>query len=185
MANKDQKVWIGQCISTIIFSIICFLTVLIPYKISGGVEYTLTFIPIIGNNTITSNQLSLTANFLDGIRLSSNIFSFIFSNNVLIFYSVLVFNVVFSLILIITRLNVLRIIAKIIAIISAITLIVITLSYIFIIVSIFYALFSGYYPISEFFPSLLTSGVIYYFVTLFFIIALIRKEFTTFSKRTW
>ncbi len=181
MAEKKQRIWIGQCIGTIIFSIITFLTALIPYSIKDGVTLSINYMPLFGNGVMKLNQLGVVNN----IGLIGGIPNFIFGNNVLILNIILMFNVFFSLLLIITRSNVLRIIVKIFSIILGVFLIIIAISYIVITVSIIYALFSGYFPLNDILSSVMTSGIIYYFVTLFFIIVLAGKQFRWYTEREW
>lgn len=186
MSKQNKSIWIGQCISTIIFSAITFLTVLIPYSINNGVSHALDYMPVIGDGTIIDKQVGVVNNLFSIIGVNFNTFSFIFKNNVIIFYSILLLNVLFSLLLILTRVNILRIIFKIISSLFGIALIIISLSYFIIIVCTIYSLFTGYFgPLNNVLNAMLSCGIIYYFITIFFISILSRKQFGWFSERTW
>ena len=185
MSNK-HNVWIGQCIKTIIFSMVAFLTILLPYSINEGVTFTLNVMPVLGNSTMIDAQYGVVCNFFALIRLpaDSYFFFYIFKVNVIVFYSILIANVFFSLLLIVSQANFLRIIVRILSIIFSVFMFIISLSYFVTIVCIIYALFSGYYQ-TDILLSLKTCGIIYYFVTIFFSSILIRKQVEWFDKRTW
>ncbi len=185
VSKKIKKVWIGQCLGTIFCSIIVFLTVFIPYSIGDKITFSYEYMPILGNGEMITNQLGVVTNFLGAIGVSAGILDVFFSLNVLTFYGILAINVFFSLLLIITRVNAIRVIVKIFSMIFGIVMILIAFSYIFIVVSIIYSLFSGHYPLFDVVNSVLTSGIIYYFATVFFAFAMISRQFSWYKKRIW
>ena len=92
--------------------------------------------PILGDGSMIVNQLGVTNNFVGAIGLTPGILDVVFSNNVTIFYGILLANVFFSLLLILTRVNAIRVIVKIFSIVFGFALIAVSLSYVFIIISI-------------------------------------------------
>ncbi len=185
MSRKTCKVQIGQCIKTIIISLIAFCTAIIPFTLSGELIFTFKTLPIIGDGSIVAYQNGIISYFTTKVGFSNSIIDLIFNYNIYILYGILLANVLFSLLLIILRFNFLRIIFKVLTIIFGFALIVVALSYLVMVVALIYCMFSGYFDLYDVLNSLLNCGIIYYFVTMFFVFAIIGKQFGYYPKRTW
>lgn len=183
MRNSSRRVWIGQCVRIIIFCLIVFCTVLIPFSLNGEMVMAYAKLPLIGNSEIithaTNSALGLKS--LIGIPSESmDIINFIYQSYVYFFYGILLADIIFAILLIITRLNGLRIAFKIISIIFAFIMLAITLANVgYILGLIYYAILNlGF---EEVLPTILGSGIIYALGLAIFSGILIKRQFAWFA----
>ena len=187
MRQSWKYVSVGSCVKTIIFSLIAMATLFVPYYINGGtIKFPFSVFPIIGDGTFFEafalEPVLLVVEHLLGTNYTTYV-NLILAYNIQIFYGILIFNIVASLLLIIARFNGLRIFFKIFSIIFAISLIVINLTFLATIVLKIIYYFNVYgMEFTPLWPFILQNGIIYYFVLMIFSLILIFKQFKWFSK---
>ena len=126
--NVDRK----QCVGILISSIVALCIFLIPMTFgSAGLAPTYKFLPIIGNGSIFATQEIMCVNFVELVGLSEDfipIIAMIMEYGLYAFVGILAFNIFFSLILIISGSQILRLICKTISSFAGVAMIVISLS---------------------------------------------------------
>ena len=132
--KKIKNVDVMQCVIILIFSIVAICTILIPFKFSGA-DFALYHLPITGNGELVLFQADYVCAIFQMAGITAPKFLLTISNiSLYVFYAILIFDFLASLLLICWRNNVVRIICKIISIIAGVAMIAICLLYFFYII---------------------------------------------------
>lgn len=187
--QKDKKriknVSIKQCIGTIIFSVLALVVLFIPYTFgNSGMKFAFALCPIFGDGTITETPIIISqgAATLFGMESLIDIFQILLDLDTLIFIFIIFFNVFFSLVLAISKSEILRFVCKIITIIAGFLMIVIMLSSILHLVGIIGALTSGVVEMQNFMAELEVSGVLFALGSAIISGLMIKRQFCSFAK---
>lgn len=185
MSDKWRFVSVGQCVSTIIFCIIALCVFFVPFSVGSTEGTILAFskMPLIGNGEYlihAEQSLQGLARFVKDETVLSCL-KFCFDYNFYAYTGILLVTILFSLILAICRVNVVRVIFRIFSIFFAIIMIFLFLS--------FFAFFVGstiYYlsipELTDFSVHFLTGGQISNFAFELFSFILIFRYFKWFTK---
>ncbi len=126
--EKWRKVSVKQCISILIYACIAFLVVFIPFAFSGGIKFTISTLPLIGSGEFTTSGGTAIYNLL------SKIFNVPLVASVALYFSIvtayfimLILDIIFALLLILTKSKALRIVFKIFSIIFSVVFFVVAL----------------------------------------------------------
>lgn len=180
--NVNKK----QCLGSLISSIIALCVFLIPMTFgSAGFNLTYKFLPIIGDGSIFATQEIMCINFASLAGLSDEIVSIlkmVMEYGLYAYVGILAFNILFSLLLIITRSQILRCFCKIISIISGIAMIIISASCL-----VYIAGFAGKFimnagAIETIMVDLEVSGLLFILGLIIFAIRHSIKQFKWYSK---
>ncbi len=189
MAKKEKlvpNVSVKQCITQIIFSIFACVIALIPLTF-GSIKLTMTYeyLPIIGNNTISIYNTSIFNNCVKLLKIPAQIseyISFAFTHNVSIYFYILAFNIVASLLLAIIRISILRFIFKIVSICAGIVMILIAITNVLYIIGFAGIFILGELPPDKIMLALETSRVLLSLGLIIFSLIMAKKQFKYFAK---
>lgn len=183
MENSSRRVWIGQCIRTIIFSLVVLCTAFIPFSFNGGTVLTYTKLPVIGDSTILAYSAKAAQGLQTLIGIPAEFMKYInyaYEYYLYGFYGILLADILFSLILILTRLNALRILFKFFSVIFGIAMLVLMIVNLGYTVGILYL-----YVINAGFDQILTvilgEGIIYALALTLFSGIFIKRQFVWFA----
>ncbi len=181
--NVDRK----QCIGSLIFSIFALATVFIPF-ILRNTTFAFQSLPLIGDGSFID---SLLTNIESAFKLIQQQAFFTDNKNLIeticlisfyAFYGIVLFDFIFSLILLIFPCEVLRLIVKIFSIIFGVVMILLTIVYVLFIIG-FIAHLTTAIAAGESFKTLVqTCGALYMLVMVIFCFLLMSKQFKWFRK---
>lgn len=160
--KQIKNVSVKQCIKTIFISLIALCVALIPITFGNvGINLTYKALPIVGDSSIETIHVSVATGFSllvdsDVIKLVSNLLYY----GTMAYFIILVANILFSIILIITRSQVLRIIFKVYTIIAGFAMICILLLSILHIVGFAGFIIKGAIAPEDIMSALETSGIL-------------------------
>ena len=137
---KFVSVW--NCIKIIIFAIVALAIIFIPVSINGESVSTYKILPIIGDGSffetfINDNLASSIATIIPTIGAMGTV-STIFTVSTYAFFIIIAIDVVFAILLIITRSNLLRAIFRLFSILFWFAMLFIGLAYLLYVVAIVY-----------------------------------------------
>lgn len=134
--SKDQlkNVNIEQCIYTIIASLVALLIIFIPatFGESYGIQPLYKVMPMVGSGAFLENHTIMMTGFVGLIQLDASLISTFTQVLDLLhtaYFLILAANIIFSLLLIITRSEFLRLIFKIVSIFAGLIMLATALSY--------------------------------------------------------
>ncbi len=190
MSEKKEKlmpnVSVKQCIGTILFSIFAACLVFIPLTFGSlPISFTYEYLPFVGNGKLLQAPMTILAGVSSMFKLEQNLIEYVgivLNLTPVVFFSILIFNIVSSLLLAILRFSFLRVIFKIISIICGFLMIVITLSNLLFIVGFCGNFISGSAPIENIMNELETSRILLAISMLVLSSMLIKKQFVWFAK---
>ncbi len=189
--DKNKKlvrnVSVKQCVATIIFSLVVCLLTFIPYTFgNAGLNFTFKFLPLIGNGEIMNTPelitnglvslLSLDASVMDILTIGLNYY-------VVVFYGIVLFDILAAIVLIIFRNNVLRIIFKVISIIAGIVMLLIAVLGIVYILGLVGGIASGTIQLDNVISHLENTGILFILILIIFACFMSIKQFRWFGKR--
>ncbi len=183
--KNDKIVNKAQCVWAIIFCIITIATIFVPYMISSEVKLTFTALPLIGDGNIMkilNNQVfGLTSLFnVSGLVISTSLLETISTVVQIVciygFYGIVIFHLLFSILVLATRVNAIRVIGKVFSIILGIVMIFIFLIQIAVLILLIVNCISA-----DGFYYLLDNGIIYFIVLTIFSFAMIIQQFKWYS----
>jgi len=189
MSKKERlmpNVSVKQCFGTIFFSIFACVIAFIPLTF-GSIPTTFTYeyLPFVGNDTITQvppfilqgivKILNLQGDFLKYVEMALNY-------NVVVYFYILAFNIAASLVLIILRLSILRIIFKLVSIIAGIAMLAIAVTNALYIAGFAGNFIHGTIPIENIMSALETSRVLLALGLFIFSLIMVKKQFKWFAK---
>lgn len=186
--SKDhvKNVNVKQCFGTIFMSLIAACVALIPVTFgSGGINMLYTRLPLVGDETFIVQSVSFVPFFGEVTKLGADvieILAMVMEYAPYAYFGILAANIVFSLLLIITRSQILRFIFKIITIFAGFAMLIVALNYIVYIVGFAGLFIQGTIPAEQIMQYLETSGIL---VALGFVImgfSMTGKQFRYFSK---
>ncbi len=184
MRKKPKHVWIAQCVRIIIFSIILLCTVFIPFSFAdSGMIFSYTKLPLIGDASIANNIILVTKSLQSLTGLSTDIMiyiSYVYEYYLYAFYGILLLDIVFALLLVITKLNLLRVIFRIIAILCGFVMIAVMVANIGYIVAYIYSILSVG-DFNNLLPVIQENGLLYALVLSIFSGIMIKKQFSWFE----
>ena len=186
MSDKWKHVCIGDCIKIIIFAVVMIgIIAFVPFMFATEEGFFFTFqkLPLIGDGSVKNafaTEIGYVANILPSLNENQlNMFQTIFSYAFYGYFVILLADLLFSLVLMIFRIRVMRIIFCVFAKIFAVLMIVISLcSLIFVAVN-FYAGIKGEI---EFNYMIFTSGVTTMLAMFILSIIVCVKQFKFFNK---
>lgn len=186
--SKDhvKNVNVKQCFGTIFMSLIAACVALIPVTFgAAGINMLYTQLPLVGDETFIATSLSTLVGFAEVTKLGADIIeilAMVMEYAPYAYFGILAANIVFSLLLIITRSQILRLIFKIITIIAGFAMLAVALCYIVYIVGFAGFFIQGTIPADQIMQHLETSGIL---VALGFVImgfSMTGKQFRYFAK---
>ncbi|MBQ8427005.1 MAG: hypothetical protein IJX16_04510 [Clostridia bacterium] len=160
--KQIKNVSVKQCFKTIFLSLIALCVAFIPITFGNvGINMTYQALPIISDGSIAEIQVVAAEGF--SLLVGSDV-SAIIANalniGTIAYFGILVANIVFSLLLIFTRSQILRIIFKVYTIIAGFAMICILLLSIVHIVGVSGFIIKGVVPIEEIMSFLETSAIL-------------------------
>jgi hypothetical protein len=161
-SNKQIKnVNVAQCIKTIIISIIALCVVFVPITFgNAGLNFTFSGLPLIGNGLLTKAQLGAANGFNLLTGLDVNLVATILNITAIAYFVILILNILFAFILIISRSEICRLIFKIYTIIAGVLMIVVLFASIVHIVGFAGLIIQAVIPLEEIMTAIETSAIL-------------------------
>jgi hypothetical protein len=181
-----RNVSVKQCFGTILFSLVMCLSVLIPFTFgSSGLTSVLNYLPFIGNGDILVTSPSILSGVSSLFKFDESVMEIIktiLDYDTAVFYGILLFNIVASLFLAITRLTFLRAFFKFISIIAGFAMIGLVASSIVHIAGFAGLFIMGIAPMDQLMPLLEESGILFSLATLIISAFMIKKQFRWYDR---
>ncbi len=188
MIQKWKYVSVSDCVKIIIFSVIMLLIAFIPFSFSSDTTsqvLSLKILPIIGSEQeilessreIIINGISATISTIPSSTL--DLLNTFFSLSFDLFFGIVLFDLVASIILAITRVNVLRKILRVISIICGFAMIFINICCILYVLGIVCTVIQNFEELNT---VVLSNGTLFFIVMQVFSLILAVKQFKWFSK---
>lgn len=183
--KNDKIVNKSQCVWAIIFCLIAIATIFVPYMVSSEVKLTFTALPLVGDGKIMeilNNQVfGLNSLFsASGLAISTTTLETVSTVVQIVciygFYGIVAFHLLFSLLVLITRVNTIRVIGKVFSIIFGLVMVIIFLCELAVLILLIVNCISA-----DGFYYLLDNGIIYFIVLTIFSFALIIQQFKWYS----
>ena len=186
MCDKWKHVSVGACIWTIIFTIFCLCTVLVPFAVGPETETILTIktLPLIGDGSFQEYVTPSLEGLKEILTLSdggANFIGFFFSYNILFFYLIVIIDLIFAILLAIFRIKLMRKIFRGFSIAFGFIALMIAISFLAYIVGLVSFHFDNDI-FSNFIHFFLTSGLLPSLVICILSFILAGKQFKWFSK---
>ncbi len=183
MSKTIPNVSVKSCFGTIIVSLIAICVLLLPATFgSVGMRLSFQFMPLIGDGSITENNQLVAQGFSALSGLDTSLVAMILDYTTLAYMGILGVNIVFALLLAITRATTLRVFFKFYSILAGFAMLAIFLSSL-----IYIAGFAGLFihaimPFSDIMTALETSAILYALGRAILSAFLIKKQFIWFGK---
>lgn len=129
MRERWRNVSVKECFGTILFAIILFgIILIVPFSFSeSGIVYTFQTMPFIGDGLFLMYGAEALTNFL-GLIPEASVYAelapMVFTYGVYAFFIILAADVVFALLLILTKFKLLRTLFRLISLISSLVMLV-------------------------------------------------------------
>lgn len=181
--NVDRK----QCVGTLIFSLFAIATLFIPFIIRET-TFAFNYAPILGDGSWPDMLYSYVLSAFKLLEMeeivlnNASIINTICSASFFIFYGIVLFDFLFSLILIIFPCNVLRIIVKVFTIIFGFVMILTTILHVMFIIGFIAYLTNQVAAGVGFREVVQVGGIIYLVVVTMFCYLLMSKQFKWFRR---
>ncbi len=193
MKERWRNVSTKACVLTIIFSIVAIAVAVIPFAFPEGGSLTFTFslLPLIGSGEIGLVAGAHICSILGLIpQIPAEILSIIpdiYNYTLLVYFGILLADILFAVLLIITKFKALRIIFKIFSVIFSIAFLLIALVNLVYIAGIFYSIFVGGFENigDKLLLALRTTGITTALGLTIFSFMLVKKQLKWFSKPAW
>ncbi len=186
--SKDhvKNVNIKQCFGTIFMSLIAACVALIPVTFGAtGINMLYTQLPLVGDETFIATSLSTLVGFAEVTKLGADIIeilAMVMEYAPYAYFGILTANIVFALLLIITRSQILRFIFKIISILAGFAMLAVALNYIVYIVGFAGFIIQGAIPPENIMSSLESSGILAALGFVIMSFSMTGKQFRYFAK---
>jgi len=173
----------GSCINTLVWSIIIAAVVLfVPIEFgSGGVLFTFKTLPLIGEDTFAIYAAAGVSGFdalLGGGILPIEIL-YCYEYGFYFFFGIIGVNIIFSILLLITKSNGFRMFCKVLSVIFGIMMLVLMLAFLLIIVGDVYLLIGGSFDFMEWLSG---SGIVSVLVLFIASLLMAIHQFKWFSN---
>ncbi len=180
--RKIKNVDVKQCVGALIFVLVAFCTVLIPFLFEGP-DFAFNHLPLVGDGDIIPMLDTYTNAFFKVINIQTPLIMTYVSNYCLyVFYGILAFDLLFCLFLIIIRCNGIRIFCKIISILAGILMFALTFVFLFYVVGFIINISQNITPEMDILSLIQQGGLIYLFSLFIFSFLLISKQFKWFRR---
>ncbi len=192
MSERWRNVSIKKCLGTILLAIIACAVAVIPFTFGGsdGLVFTFKKLQYVGDGSIKiagEGSILTILNLIPKIPSSiTDLVGDIYNYSTLVYFGILALDIVFSLLLIVTRFNFLRKIFRIFSIIFTIAFILIVILNLLYIAGIIYVLTEDFKNIGKnFVTAFKSTGFTTALGFVFFGIILARKQLRFFKKPAW
>ncbi len=182
-----KNVNVKQCVFMIIGTILGMLILLVPATFGDKLTFFFQHIPFLSG--INKFDLTSTALMMQGLagllgltEQITSLLSTIFSFTPFVYFGILVFDFIFSLLLIIIRSEKLRLICKIISIILSIVMFFICILYLIYIIGFLGLIIKGILPFDQISSSINSSGILLALAFVFFSFIFFIKQIKWFAK---
>jgi hypothetical protein len=186
MRKKIKNVNVKNCFNTLIICLLALLVAFVPFIFGSGMfVFFFETLPFIGDGSvITATQISygytLSCFFTEAFpEIFYKILEIITNWQAIAYFAIIGLDIVFAVLLIVTRFSFLRVLFKIISILLGIILILLTIFNLLYIFGYVLMIFNGEFAFQYLFNSF---GVLPVFASLVFCVLLIGKQFTWFKK---
>ncbi len=184
MSKNKKHVWIAQCVRILLFTLFVCCTIFIPFSITDdGIVYSFSKFPLMGDASIADNFIFVVQNLQQLTNLSEEIMiyvSYAYEYCLYAFYGILALDFIFALVLIITRLNLLRVLFRIVVILCGFVMLAILVLCLGYIVAYIYSAFASG-DFNNLLPVLQEKGIIFAFGLTIFSGIMIKKQFSWFE----
>jgi hypothetical protein len=181
--NPIKNVNVSQCIKTIIISIIALCVLFVPITFgNSGFNFTFSGLPLIGNGLLSSAQVESAYGFSLLTGLDANLVALLLNIASIAYFVILILNVIFAIILIISRNEICRLIFKIYTIVAGVLMILVLLMSIVHIIGFAGLIIQAVIPIEQAMTAVETSAILTAFAMSILSGALIGSQFRWFEK---
>ncbi|MBE5734064.1 MAG: hypothetical protein E7347_03325 [Clostridiales bacterium] len=186
--SKDhvKNVNVKQCFGTIFMSLIAACVALIPVTFgSVGINFLYESLPLVGDETFLLLSESMLPGFAKVTKLGTDvidILAIVMEYAPYAYFGILAANILFSLLLIITRSQILRAIFKVITIFAGIAMLVVALNYLVYIIGFAGYFIQGEVPVEQIMAKLEVSGLLPALGLFIMGLSMTGKQFRYFAK---
>ncbi|MBO4251441.1 MAG: hypothetical protein J5911_02130 [Clostridia bacterium] len=183
--NYEGKLGVGQ----LIFCLFAFATLLIPLTLDPSLVFAFNEITPIGTTSgVALIQTGFITALFDIIKLSSVLTPEILNllpYSIYAFYAIVAFDLVFGIILMMARVESLRIILKVISVLLGFVMLAVTIISLMPVVGFFAQYFSGAFGEALIIDCIKNTGIMYFFGFMIFSLILMICQFSSFFGKSY
>ena len=185
-SDNVKNVDLKQCIGTIIYSLIALCIVFVPVTFGEiGMRSAFETLPIIGDESYSLIQLTATTGFTAITQMDIKMVETIYNAltySTYAYFIIFLLNILFSILLFITRSQIMRLIFKIISIICAFIMLFNVLMCLIHLVGVLGLFTHGIVPSDQMMSAIETTGILFVIAMLLFSAFAIKKQLKWFAK---
>lgn len=185
-SDNVKNVDLKQCIGTIIYALIALCIVFVPITFGeAGLSSAYNALPVIGDGSFGYMQAKALQGFMavTHMELSSvNFLAYLFAGGTYAYFIIFILDIIFCIVLFITRSEITRLIFKIISIIAGVIMLINGFACILYIVGFAGLFIQAIIPADQIMVALETSGILFIIAMMLFSFFAVKKQIKWFAK---